>query len=167
MNVNKENIYNGRETDRMQQLDGLVLASFKRRAGAFIVDSCIIVLIAIPTLMLTGIVLGSLGLISPHSQFHFDFKNWYSMVFVVLYYSLSIYWGKGKTLGKYLFGIRVVSVVHEHINVWHAIERALGYGASLLEFGFGFFQYFIDKNRRTVHDRIAETIVIIDRKART
>jgi hypothetical protein len=27
-------------------------------------------------------------------------------------------------------------------------------------FGFGFLQYFIDYNRRTVHDRIAETIVI-------
>jgi hypothetical protein len=36
----------------------------------------------------------------------------------------------------------------------------LGYYASSLEFGFGFLQYFIDYNRRTVHDRIAETIVI-------
>jgi len=33
-------------------------------------------------------------------------------------------------------------------------------GASFLEFGFGFVQYFIHPNRRTVHDRIAETIVI-------
>ncbi len=31
-----------------------------------------------------------------------------------------------------------------------------------LKFGFGFFQYFIHSNRRTVHDRIAETIVIQD-----
>ena len=61
-------------------------------------------------------------------------------------------------------GIRVVSVVHEKIGFWHAVERALGYGASFLEFGFGFLQYFIDPNRRTVHDRIAETIVIQDRK---
>jgi uncharacterized RDD family membrane protein YckC len=46
------------------------------------------------------------------------------------------------------------------------VERALGYGASFLEFGFGFLQYFIDSNRRTVHDRIAETIVIQDRKTK-
>ncbi|HVN49705.1 MAG TPA: RDD family protein [Bacteroidota bacterium] len=163
MNVNKENIYNGRETVRKQQLDGVSLASFKSRAGAFIIDSIIVVLIAVPILMFGGMFLGRLGLVSAHSHFEFNFENWYSMMFVVLYHSLSIYCGKGRTLGKYFFGIRVVSVVHEHINLWHAIERALGYGASLLEFGFGFFQYFIDENRRTVHDRIAETIVIKDR----
>ena len=72
----------------------------------------------------------------------------------------------GQTLGKRLMGIRVVSVVHEKIGFWHSVERALGYGASFLEFGFGFLQYFIDPNRRTVHDRIAETIVIQDRKPR-
>jgi hypothetical protein len=33
-----------------------------------------------------------------------------------------------------------------------------------LEFGFGFLQYFTDTNRRTVHDRIAETIFIHDPK---
>jgi len=45
------------------------------------------------------------------------------------------------------------------------VERALGYGASSLELGFGFIQYFIHPNRRTVHDRMAETIVIRDRRA--
>ena len=44
-------------------------------------------------------------------------------------------------------------------------KRALGYGASALEFGFGFIQYFIHPNRRTVHDRIAETIVVKKKKA--
>jgi uncharacterized RDD family membrane protein YckC len=36
----------------------------------------------------------------------------------------------------------------------------LGYGASALEAGFGFFQYFLQPNRACVHDRIAETIVV-------
>ncbi len=30
----------------------------------------------------------------------------------------------------------------------------------MLELGLGFVQYFFDRNRRTVHDRIAETIVV-------
>jgi uncharacterized RDD family membrane protein YckC len=50
------------------------------------------------------------------------------------------------------------------MTIWHSFERALGYGASVLEFGFGFIQYFIHPNRRTVHDRIAETIVIREQK---
>jgi hypothetical protein len=49
------------------------------------------------------------------------------------------------------------------MTLWNSLERSLGYGASFLEFGFGFLQYFIHPNRCTVHDRIAETIVIKDR----
>ena len=33
-----------------------------------------------------------------------------------------------------------------------------------LEAGFGFLQYFTHPNRQTVHDRIAETVVIVDRR---
>jgi uncharacterized RDD family membrane protein YckC len=51
------------------------------------------------------------------------------------------------------------------MGVWQSIERALGYGASFLEGGFGFFQYFFARNRQTVHDRIAETIVVDLRKS--
>jgi uncharacterized RDD family membrane protein YckC len=54
----------------------------------------------------------------------------------------------------------VVSLTHPRITLWTAVERALGYGASFLELGFGFLQYFLNPNRQTVHDRIAETIVV-------
>jgi uncharacterized RDD family membrane protein YckC len=94
----------------------------------------------------------------------FDLHHWYSLVFVVLYFGLSTYLGNGRTPGKWLLGIRVVSLAHERMSLWHSFERALGYGASALEFGFGFIQYFIHPNRRTVHDRIAETIVVKEEK---
>ncbi len=61
--------------------------------------------------------------------------------------------------------IRVVSIVHHDLSLWHCVERALGYGASALELGFGFLQYFIHPNRRTVHDRIAETIVVREKRS--
>lgn len=50
--------------------------------------------------------------------------------------------------------------VHEHLSLWHCIERSLGYSASSLEAGFGFLQYFKHANAQTVHDRITETIVV-------
>jgi uncharacterized RDD family membrane protein YckC len=58
--------------------------------------------------------------------------------------------------------IRVVSLAHDHLTLSHSLERALGYAASALEAGFGFVQYFIHPNRQTVHDRIAETIVVVE-----
>ncbi len=88
------------------------------------------------------------------------FRNWYSVVWLVVYFTFSLYLGNGRTLGKRLCRIRVVSLVHDRVGFWHALERALGYGASALEAGFGFFQYFLRPDRRTVHDRIAETIVV-------
>jgi uncharacterized RDD family membrane protein YckC len=160
----KESSYNAHESDRMQQLHGLPLASFKRRAAAFYVDFFIAAILSMPILFFGSILLHRFGLVKTDVHLVFDFGHWYSIIPLVIYFSLSNYWGNGKTLGKRLFGIRIVSVVHEKINFWHAVERALGYGASSLEFGFGFLQYFTDANRRTVHDRIAETIVIQDRK---
>ena len=38
------------------------------------------------------------------------------------------------------------------MTLWQSIERALGYGESALEAGFGFMQYFLYPNHRCVHD---------------
>ena len=162
----KKSNYNGTESHRMHELDGLPLASFMSRAAAFIVDFLIAAAASVPILVFGAELLQRFGLVREDLRLVFDFGHWYSIILLVAYFALSTYLGKGKTPGKRLMGIRVVSLVHEEIGPWHAVERALGYGASFLEFGFGFLQYFIDANRRTVHDRIAETIVIQDRKSK-
>jgi uncharacterized RDD family membrane protein YckC len=75
----------------------------------------------------------------------------------VLYFGLTTFLWNGRTVGKRLFGIRVVSLVHERMSLWHSIERALGYGAAALEFGFGFLQFFIHPSRRTAQDRVRDS----------
>ena len=77
-----------------------------------------------------------------------------------LYFTLSFYFWKGQTIGKYFLNIRVLSLYHEHLGLWHCIERSLGYYASALELGFGYIQAFWNPNRMTLHDKIGETIVI-------
>jgi uncharacterized RDD family membrane protein YckC len=157
-------LYRAVETERMRELDGSELASFQARAGALAIDFLLSAVIFVP------LAAGFAALASKffgrdlHIELNF-FENWYSIVYLVLFFGLSVYLGNGQTLGKKAMGIRVVSVVHHRMSLWHSIERALGYGASTLEFGFGFFQYFIHPNRRTVHDRMAETIVIRESKA--
>ena len=154
--------YNAHETERMHQVHGAQLASFKARAIAFIIDFFVAFVLFVAAFILGARLASSLGLlkIETNVNLEFDLHHWYSLVFVVLYFGLSTYLGNGKTPGKWLMRIRVVSLAHERMSHWHSFERALGYGASALEFGFGFIQYFIHANRRTVHDRIAETIVI-------
>lgn len=139
------------------KLQGVRLADFKPRALAFAID-----------LLLVGGVLVAAGfwLTPPPAagqarwSFSFELGGLLSFVVFVAYFALATFLGKGATIGKRLMGITVVSIVHEHLSLWHCVERALGYAASSLEAGFGFLQFHMHPNRQTVHDRIAETIVI-------
>lgn len=158
------NTYKASGIERIQSIKGVKLAPFHKRAFAFILDFILLSAIFFLILWLFDPQLHTFSSIKKKKEFHFGFNtNWYSTLWMVLYFGLGTYWGKGKTPGKWAFGIRTISIVHERITLWHCIERALGYGLSFLEGGFGFFQYFINPDKRTLHDRTAETIVIIDR----
>ncbi len=151
--------YHPHETERMRSLEGATLASFGSRAAALLIDFLLAALLFVPCALVIAKLVKRFLRHDLNIELNF-FHNWYSVIYLVVFFGLSLYWGNGQTLGKRLLGIRVVSLVHGRIGLWHAVERALGYGASTLEGGFGFLQYFIHPNRRTVHDRIAETIVI-------
>lgn len=160
-----ENLYNAHESERMLSVHGVPLASFKDRLFAFLIDF-ILAFIFFLVVILGANQFGlwsALG-VGADTNLEFNLTNWYSLIFIVIYFCLSTYWGNGKTLGKRIFNIRVISLVHDKMSLWHSFERALGYGASALEGGFGFIQYFIHPNKRTVHDRIAETIVVKEKK---
>ena len=145
-----------RNVERQASLQGVRLATFLARAAAFTIDAAIVgLLLALPLIwdQVTGAAASS-------PTFSLEFGGLMSVIVAVAYFALSTYIGKGYTIGKRLLRIRVVSLNHSHLSMWHCVERALGYAASFLEGGFGFFQYFIHPNHQTVHDRIAETIVV-------
>jgi uncharacterized RDD family membrane protein YckC len=142
----------------MFALEGTELASFGRRSGAMAIDMFALIIVFALVIFPIAIYYKTHS-ISAHFEFK-PFENWYSTLLPVIYFGLSVWLTNGLTLGKKLVGIRVVSVTHERISLWQSVERALGYGASLLEAGSGFFQYAVHPNKQTVHDRIAETIVV-------
>ncbi len=143
----------------MLALEGLELASFWRRAGALAIDFVALVALFTPVAVPIAYFWGKAHNVDVRIEFK-PFHNWYSTIAPVVYFSLLVWLTNGRTLGKWLTGIRIVSLSHERIGFWHSLERALGYGASLLEAGSGFFQYLVHPTRQTVHDRIAETIVV-------
>ncbi len=158
--------FDAHEADRIRALEGAPLASFRARALAFVVD-LLVVLAAYIAVALPSALKHRASDPEGHLVVHFDpFHGLWGLVALVLYFGLVTFLAKGRTLGKRVAGIRVVSTAHAHLTLWQCIERALGYGASALEGGFGFVQYFIHPNRRTVHDRIAETLVVRERAPR-
>lgn len=151
------------ETDLQRRLEGVPLASFRSRAIAFVIDFMLSGIAFFAVVMPLGMLGVRLGWIKHDVHLEFDFHHWYALPFLVAYFGLLCWAGNGRTPGKRVTGIKVVSLVSDRVTLWQAVERALGYGASFLELGFGFAQYFMDPNRQTVHDRIAHTIVVTER----
>lgn len=93
-----------------------------------------------------------------------DFHEIGNLIFLVLYFGLFNYVGNGQTPGKWIARTRAVSLTSKRMGRWQSIERALGYGAAVLEGGLGFLQYFWSGNHMCAQDRLAETVVIDVRK---
>jgi hypothetical protein len=82
-----------------------------------------------------------------------------------LYMTIIHVWGKGASVGKRLFGIRVVMIDKRPLSWWLSFERAGGYAAGFATGMLGFAQVFWDPNRQAIHDKVSETIVVRDNKA--
>jgi uncharacterized RDD family membrane protein YckC len=167
--------FNPHETQLAHGLTGVALAPFGRRLGAVAVDFFILALTNAPVKaalqyfiqqkLHIGEDLYHYQSASGHTQVHAKFSMEMTLellwtMWLVLYFGLFFKFTNGLTIGKRIFGIRVVSLTHERMSFWQSVERALGYGASALEGGFGFFQYFLNRNHQCAHDRLAETIVV-------
>ena len=68
----------------------------------------------------------------------------------------------GQTPGKRLTGIRVVRLDGKAITWWTSFERFHGYCSCLFTGLLGFIQVLWDHNYQGHHDKIAETVVVLD-----
>lgn len=166
MKVQVSRVFHALAGGQLRDLEGVPLAGFAARAWAFLIDFAIVAALAIAVDLLVALSRRSGDSPQP-LVIQFDpFDGAWGLLAVVAYFALATRVGRGRTIGKWLLRIRVVSLAHEQMSWWHSIERALGYAASALEGGFGFIQYFLHPNCQTVHDRIAGTIVIAEPKHR-
>jgi len=161
-NGKRDRLFDPHGTARAASLAGVPLASFGQRAAAFLIDFFFVLVTYVP------VEIARQYLVLTHERrkldihVKFDFHDPGNVIWLILYFGLFVWRTNGLTPGKRLLHIRIVSLVHSRITLWQAVERALGYGASMLEAGFGFFQFFTHPNRCCVHDRIAETVVVKD-----
>lgn len=77
-----------------------------------------------------------------------------------------VFWRKnrGSTPGKKILKIKVVdATTHLDISTKQAITRSFGYIVSLFVFMVGFIMVAFRKDKRGLHDLLANTIVIYDK----
>lgn len=167
--------FNPHGTARAEGLAGAPLATFWQRAGAVAIDFFLVYATYLPAMAIFQYVMTQKLHVqedlyhSAHVQVKLELDRFVELAKVmwfILYFGLIAWKTNGLTPGKRLLRIRILSLTHDKITLWQATERALGYGASALEGGFGFIQYFIHPNHCCVHDRIAETIVVKDQTRR-
>jgi uncharacterized RDD family membrane protein YckC len=149
-----------------------VLATIKRRFVAFLIDWVILILIYICILILLDLFnmdnlkINVKGIFDVEIEMNnapsylITFLKFLFGLLPVLYFTISFYFFKGQSIGKYFLRLKVLSLYHEHLGLWHCIERSLGYFASALEGGFGYIQAIWNPNRMTLHDKIGETFVV-------
>ncbi len=148
--------FHAHESPRAHALEGLPLATFWQRALGFWTDLLFAVVIWAPV----EVVWRYFVLHEHDIHVKWDFHEVGNVMIGLIYYGLGNYWGNGQTPGKWIARTRAVSLTNERMGRWQSIERALGYGAAVLEGGLGFLQFFWDRNRMCAQDRLAETIVV-------
>jgi uncharacterized RDD family membrane protein YckC len=91
-----------------------------------------------------------------------DVASRLSIVAVIALYLPASWALTGRSLGKALMGLRIVCVDGSSFGFVRSFVRFAGYWASAIPFGLGFLMALFDGRRRTLHDRLAGTIVVYD-----
>jgi uncharacterized RDD family membrane protein YckC len=83
----------------------------------------------------------------------------YFLVFLPLYHVLLWRWW-GQTLGKMAVRIKVTSRAGGPVSLERSALRLIGYAASIAPLFLGIVIALFDRERRTLHDRLADTVVV-------
>jgi uncharacterized RDD family membrane protein YckC len=146
-------------------------AGFWRRLGAYTVDSTIVFFTFIILSIIASLAFFS-GAISGNSKnFIADLADpsrfssimiltWLFFIFFNIAYFTYFHGTTGRTIGKMLFGLQVISADGTPISFGIAFLRAVSYFVSGI-FYLGFIWAAFDKRKQGWHDKIADTVVII------
>jgi hypothetical protein len=97
-------------------------------------------------------------------RFGLDFGVSYGWSLV--YFTMLPVWWRGQTLGKRLFGLRIIEITGKPMTPLLSFKRFGGYIAGLGTGGLGLVQLLWDPNRQALQDKAAHTVVIDERLPR-
>lgn len=84
----------------------------------------------------------------------------------LVYFTMLPTWWRGQTLGKRLFGLRVLEITGKPMSPMLNFKRFGGYLAGMATGGLGLVQLLWDPNRQGLQDKAAHTVVVDERAPR-
>ena len=147
-------------------------AGFWRRLVAYIIDNVIINIIFFTMFIIAVIafVFGSVSseggswltdIMEPARMSFALLLTVASYLFLFIAYFTYFHGMNGRTPGKMLLGLQVISTEGIRISFGIAFLRAVGYFVSAAVFHIGFIWAAFDRRKQGWHDKIAATVVII------
>jgi uncharacterized RDD family membrane protein YckC len=147
-------------------------AGFWRRLVAYLIDSTIIIVVFFVLFMIAmmAFLFGSMSgnsskwlanLMDPTRVFSILIFTWIFYAAMTIAYFTYFHGTTGRTPGKMLLGLQVLSADGTSISFGIAFLRAVGYLVSGALFNIGFIWAAFDKRKQGWHDKIADTVVII------
>jgi uncharacterized RDD family membrane protein YckC len=153
-------------TNEIRQRMEMNYASFWIRFSAFLIDYIISILLALLVLVISGLY-GYINAISfypdPGIAAGLAARQISPLipVVIILYFSFSESSKFKATIGKRIFKIKVVDFTGDRIGFWKAFQRNVcKFIISYPFFFFGFFFAIWTKKKQTLHDLLANTVVI-------
>jgi len=143
---------------------GIVWGGFFRRAAAFIVDLLILAVFSF-ALFYFAYVGYSVGLAAHDQSLSSNNLDLFLLflsvgwIGLVTGYFVLLHGMEGRTVGKWLFGLRVVGAQQERITYRQALVRWIGTLISAI-LGLGFLWVLFSREKRGWHDLLARTWVI-------
>jgi len=138
----------------------MVYASFWRRAGAAIIDGFILLIVQ---LLIQAVYAGADALRTMNGYVlasQIIVLQLLQMATQAVYHSSFVY-QFGGTPGKLALGCRVVTADGAKLTLKRSIARYFASLISVMTFGIGYLIAAFDDERRTLHDRICDTRVIV------
>jgi uncharacterized RDD family membrane protein YckC len=147
-------------------------AGFWRRFIAYIIDGFIISIVFIILAFIGGIAFFAGTMSSGNNVWIAEMNNPERMVYLTLWFWLFstliniayftyFHGSTGRTPGKMLLSLQVVSVEGNQISFGTAFLRSAGYLVSSIVFCMGYIWIMFDNKKQGWHDKIAGTVVII------
>jgi len=140
----------------------MVLASFSRRMLAFILDISVILGVSFLTIII-GLLAAGINITDGVMKLSYILIPVYLILCLLastFFFFLHAY--SGKSFGKLVFGLRVVSEDGGKLSLSQSFTRWVGYYLSALPVFYGYISALFDFNLQTWHDKISKTYVIKD-----
>jgi uncharacterized RDD family membrane protein YckC len=150
-------------------------AGFWRRFIAYMIDGFIISIVFMILMFVAGIAFfaGTMSsgnnlwiteINNPEKMISYTLWFWFFSTLINIAYFTYFHGLTGRTPGKMLLGLQVVSVDGSRISFGIAFLRSVGYLVSSIVFCLGYIWIGFDKKKQGWHDKIAGTVVIIKEK---